>query len=711
MTVWHCGRHAEAAEQFRLCQRLLPSDPAPFLNMATVLLDLGDPVAALDAAKRARRRAMNLPQAQYTVGLVLMAAGRLEDAIQAFADTLRFDPKFADASVNLGVIRYRRDDIEGARHAMRRALQIQPGHRGAAANLATFMRLAGEVEAGEALLSETLSVDPDAGEARVNLAASLLTEERSSEALAVLVERPVASEFRLAIHWRLQRSQALLQLGRAQEARAELDALGEPPVVLSPLLLWRRALLAVAEGDIAAAQDHATEMEQAVAASTGLLPEHRIMAQYDLARFWSAQGERDRAFAHWIEGHRLLARFQPFSRDAHRRFVDATLARFDHARLHHGPRAANRDPAPVFIVGMPRSGTTLAEQIIGAHPRAFAAGERLALSNAFRALGGGNTDAAVARVAALDAAALDKAAAAYLDEMHALAPDAARIVDKMPGNFLSLGLVALMLPGARIIQCVRDPRDIGLSDLHLPVFRPPPVLARPWRPRLVHRRASPADGALARGAAEPHADRAPAGLGARLWRDTAARTGLPRTAVRPGVRALLRAGHPGAHRQPRAGAPADQRARPRPLAWLCTASSATDRGAGRRWRSAGRRSRTQLRGLTMTTEFTVASEADLNAAIRAIDLSGSDAATNTAYTIKITTTISLTTDLLALNLPSGSSAIVEGTNGSGAPLVQTIDGNNNQRGFFIYSGAVTLADLSIQNAVAQGGGGAGGRWR
>jgi hypothetical protein len=117
----------------------------------------------------------------------------------------------------------------------------------------------------------------------------------------------------------------------------------------------------------------------------------------------------------------------------------------------------------VFIVGMPRSGTTLAEQIIGAHPRAFAAGERMALPNAFRALGGGITDAAVALLASLNAAALDKAAAAYLDEMHALAPDAARIVDKMPGNFLSLGLVALMLPGARIIHCVRDPRDIGLS--------------------------------------------------------------------------------------------------------------------------------------------------------------------------------------------------------------------------------------------------------
>jgi hypothetical protein len=72
------------------------------------------------------------------------------------------------------------------------------------------------------------------------------------------------------------------------------------------------------------------------------------------------------------------------------------------------------------------------------------------------------------------------------------------------------------------------------------------------------------------------------------------------------------------------------------------------------------------------TEFTVANEADLDTAIRAIDVSGRDAVTNTAYTSKITATISLTSDLLALNRPSGSSVIIEGTNGSGAPLVQTI---------------------------------------
>src|SRR5205823_7400280 len=67
------------------------------------------------------------------------------------------------------------------------------------------------------------------------------------------------------------------------------------------------------------------------------------------------------------------------------------------------------------------------------------------------------------RIAALDQKTLDAAAESYLAEMHALAPQATRIVDKMPGNFNYLGLAALMLPGARIIHCARDPRDIGLS--------------------------------------------------------------------------------------------------------------------------------------------------------------------------------------------------------------------------------------------------------
>jgi hypothetical protein len=265
-------------------------------------------------------------------------------------------------------------------------------------------------------------------------------------------------------HWRAQRVLALLQLDRLAEARQTLDAIGDGPAELAPLLAWRRVLLASRAGDAARARAFAEQMEASLREPISRVPEHAIMAHFDLAKFWSRQRQPDRVFPHWIEGHRLLGRLQPFSRPRHRDFVDATIQRFDHARLHDGPRAGNRDPAPVFIVGMPRSGTTLAEQIIAAHGDVHGAGERSALLAAFRALGGGyDTPEAARGVAAAGTPMLDRTARAYLAELHGLAPGKSRILDKMPGNFVWLGLVALMLPGARIIHCTRDPRDIGLS--------------------------------------------------------------------------------------------------------------------------------------------------------------------------------------------------------------------------------------------------------
>ena len=119
----------------------------------------------------------------------------------------------------------------------------------------------------------------------------------------------------------------------------------------------------------------------------------------------------------------------------------------------------------MFVVGMPRSGTTLVEQILGGPPRRPWRGRthraRPSLRGARRSAA--TAPASARRVAGLDGESLDRAAARYLAALHALDAGATRIVDKMPGNFLYLGLVGLMLPGARIIHCVRDPRDIGLS--------------------------------------------------------------------------------------------------------------------------------------------------------------------------------------------------------------------------------------------------------
>jgi hypothetical protein len=165
-----------------------------------------------------------------------------------------------------------------------------------------------------------------------------------------------------------------------------------------------------------------------------------------------------------VQGHKELKRFQPFSRDAYAAFVDAAIEAFDAGRFAHGPRASNQDQTPVFIVGMPRSGTTLVEQILDAHAEVFGAGERHALGDLVVELGGATDSvASVKRIAALDGGALDARAERYLAELHALDPAAMRIVDKMPGNFRHLGLMGLLMPGATVIACDRDPRDIGLS--------------------------------------------------------------------------------------------------------------------------------------------------------------------------------------------------------------------------------------------------------
>jgi Flp pilus assembly protein TadD len=457
------GRHADAATLFRSCLADLPMDPAPHLNLAASLLALGEARAAVQAARKARRRAPDMAQTHYLLGLAQLACGELEPAAKSFRQAVRLAPRFAEAWVNLGVARYRAGAIEDAKQAMRTALAIEPDHRAAVANLGGMLRLTGELEAGEALLRGLLNRDAGAVEARLNLAAGLLQEDQTAEALDLL-KGEVPGDPTTRAHWLLQRSLALIKLGRSAEARGVLGMLGEVGQAMAPLLGWRRVLLAEAEGDAIGARREAARMQEALETGSGTLPEHRIMGHYDLARFWSALGEHDQAFSHWVIGHRLLARFQPFSRAGFHSFVEASIAHFDAGRLASGARATNRDQTPVFVVGMPRSGTTLIEQIVAAHRDVFGAGERTALGKVFADLGGASeSDVAAARIAALDAPALDAAAAGYVDELRALAPGAGRIIDKMPGNYRYLGLVALMLPGARVIHCDRDPRDIGLS--------------------------------------------------------------------------------------------------------------------------------------------------------------------------------------------------------------------------------------------------------
>ena len=428
----------------------------------------GDAPAALAAERDACLADPQRAEAHYAFGQAWISAGKPARAEQSFAIAVKLKPGFADAWVNLGLACYSQGAIEDAKRAMANALHAQPGHAAASSNLAALLRLTGRYEAAEAMLRQALARNPHDAGARLNLVADALQEERAADALALLNEvDPPADDIAAARHWHLQRALALIALNRPDKARtalAEFDALGPAPPELKPLRLWRDALLALAEGRRVEARAAAEEMEATLdAMGPGAVFEHKIMARYDLAKFWSREGEDSKAFAQWRAGHAQLKTLQPFSRETTRAYDDAAIATFTPERFASGPRASSADAAPVFIVGMPRSGTTLVEQILGAHANAHGAGERPALGRLAWRLGAGENADSIARIAALNPAALDAEAEAYLKELHALAPDKARIVDKMPGNYLYVWLIALLFPQARIIHCVRDPRDIGLS--------------------------------------------------------------------------------------------------------------------------------------------------------------------------------------------------------------------------------------------------------
>ena len=455
--------------------RMSPADDVAYqkdglerLRDFSAALRRGDAHAALEAARDACLAEPNRAEAHYAFGQAWVAAGNQARAEQCFAVAVKLRPDFADAWINYGLARYSQGAVEEAKTAFVRALQAQPGHPAATSNLAALLRLTGGYEAAERLLRDALARNPHDAGARLNLVAEALSEERPADALALLnAVDPPADDIAAARNWHLQRALALIALGRPDRARTalgEFDALGPAPPELKPLRLWRDVLLALAENRRADAHAAAQAMEDALdAMGPFAVLEHKIMARYDLAKFFSREGDDAKAFAQWRAGHAQLKAMQPFSREQARAYDDAAIATFSPERFVNGPRAQNDDPSPVFIVGMPRSGTTLAEQILGAHPLAHGAGERSALGRLAWRLGGGETPDSIRRIAALDRATLDAEADAYLRELRALAPGKSRVVDKMPGNYLYVWLIALLFPKAKIIHCVRDPRDIGFS--------------------------------------------------------------------------------------------------------------------------------------------------------------------------------------------------------------------------------------------------------
>jgi tetratricopeptide (TPR) repeat protein len=187
----------------------------------------------------------------------------------------------------------------------------------------------------------------------------------------------------------------------------------------------------------------------------------RTRLSFGLAHLHDALEQHDVAYRHIARANRQVAQALPYPRLAHRERAERNVTVFTRAALGRLPRAPVAEPQLIFICGLPRSGTTLVEQILASHPAVHGAGElrhmRL-ISNGFRELTGmGGSDSLE------DVRAIHGAAERYRRELTQLAPTSRFVIDKTNSNYLHLGLITLMFPNAKIIKVTRDYRDVAIS--------------------------------------------------------------------------------------------------------------------------------------------------------------------------------------------------------------------------------------------------------
>jgi tetratricopeptide (TPR) repeat protein len=440
------GRLAEAAQLYEAALRLDPRHARAHYNLGLVRLRSGRIDAAVGYFAAAIEEQPDFAEAHNAAGIALRMLGRHEEAIAHYQKALAVKPDYAEAENNLGTALRTLERWEEAAAHYRKALALKPDYFDAESNLGAVSRARGHYEDAAAHYRKALALRPDSAVAHGNLGAVLQLIGRHEEALAAfdkaLELQPDLAEAHLG------RGATLKTLGRIGDGQRAV----ETAVELAP----RRAefYLSLAQSKRFADGDpHLVALEALARDIDRLDAEQQIHLHFALGQIYADLGQHERSFGHLVAGNASKRRSIAYDEAAALAEIEQTRAMFGAELIRRGAGLGDPSPAPVFIVGMPRSGTTLVEQILASHPLVHGGGERRDFETAVAGFSPGDTGAE----------GLRRVAARYLERALALAPAAARITDKMPGNFRHAGPIHLALPNARIIHVARDPLDTCFS--------------------------------------------------------------------------------------------------------------------------------------------------------------------------------------------------------------------------------------------------------
>lgn len=508
------GRLGEAAECWEKALEIKPDFAFAWSNLGNVLRDMGHLEDSEEKCRKALECDPNYVQAMNNLGNALLDQGHTEEAEEQYRKAVAIKPDYAEAHSNLAISLIRQSRYEEAILHGRYAISFQPDYLDALINLGNAYAALGHTDEAEKTIQRAVRLKPDSAEAHIDLADILFMKDRYGDAEIELNRAQKLTPDSPRIHLKLSNvlergnkiDEALKAIDKAVELNPEMpeawlrkgsichianrieDAREHFSKALAmnedmPLALISMAELDLSLGNIDAARERIEKAQKFAPNNPSLYhtiskyktfteddPDFQQMVRLekDVERFgldhasvlnfalFSAYeniGDYDKAFAHLAKGNACKRKLIPYDRTQQAENFKALQASYSREALDSLKGKGFQSELPVFIVGMPRSGTTLTEQIISAHPDAFGAGELLEISQTDTEFGPLNAETA------------HKMGKWYVGQVKKRDPSgkAKRITDKMPGNFSNTGKIAIILPDSRIIHCRRDPVDTCLS--------------------------------------------------------------------------------------------------------------------------------------------------------------------------------------------------------------------------------------------------------
>jgi tetratricopeptide (TPR) repeat protein len=425
--------------------------------LATKLLGAGRPADAIAPLRDAALLQPSNPVILHDLGLACLEVGRLPDAIAALQGAVASNPRYTDAYFRLGIALEKLGNIGGAIVAYDRATKLLPSLTEAWFRAGALVYTRGHRDEAIGCFRRAAATGGRTSFGRLGKARALLIEDRNQEAEQVLRQTLVADP-RNAMTYDLL-GNLLSEVGRFDEARACF----ERAIAIAPLLAGSYYDL-VRCRRVTSDDDGLLQQMQAALATPGLEAAQRQRLHLAIGKAADDLGDYALAMQHFDAADAVRRGSASFDSAAFSIEIDRLIARCTPEFIARAPELGSGDATPVLIIGMPRSGTTLVEQIVSMHPE-VGAGDELNFWN--------ERGAAWHRSGAAgnETPFLAKTAADYLDVLRAIAPTATRVTDKMPFNFLWAGLIHLAFPRAIIIHCRRAAVDTALS-IHQTHFHP-----------------------------------------------------------------------------------------------------------------------------------------------------------------------------------------------------------------------------------------------